>query len=159
MNPALLAQLRDAWELLNNRWNQWVLNYSRGQQLDLLKNFGFESPSWQDLALVLIASLSSLALAAAAWAWWDRHRVDPWVRQMDAMRHALRSLRIEAGPHEPPRTLARKVRDRLGEAGDSLVQILHTVEQQRYGRLSARRPDSALTRRFTSAARGLRRQR
>ena len=32
--------LRSAWEAVNNRWNQWVLNYSRGQQLDLLKQMG-----------------------------------------------------------------------------------------------------------------------
>lgn len=159
VNPALLAQLRDAWEAVNNRWNQWVLNYSRGQQLDLLKNLGFSSPSWEDLALVLIAALSSMALAGAAWAWWDRHRVDPWVRQMEALRAQLRTLRIEAAAHEPPRTLAAKVREALGDAGAELVKILHAVEAQRYGRAPARRPDTALTRRFASAARGLRRRR
>jgi len=47
MSPELLSQMRDAWEAVNNRWNQWVLNYSRGQQLDLLKNLGFSSPSWK----------------------------------------------------------------------------------------------------------------
>ena len=51
MSPNLLAQLRDGWEALNNRWNQWVLNYSRGQQFDLLKRLGVASPSWEDLAL------------------------------------------------------------------------------------------------------------
>ena len=40
--PGALAQLRARWEALNNRWNQWVLNYTRGQQLDLLKNLGFD---------------------------------------------------------------------------------------------------------------------
>src|SRR4029077_19839500 len=37
LDPQLLATLRGAWEALNNRWNQSVLNYSRGQQFDLLK--------------------------------------------------------------------------------------------------------------------------
>ena len=40
MNPRLFAELRSAWEAINNRWNQWVLNYSRGQQLDVLKDLG-----------------------------------------------------------------------------------------------------------------------
>src|SRR5262249_48231088 len=30
VSPNLLAGLRDAWEIVNNRWNQTVLNYSRG---------------------------------------------------------------------------------------------------------------------------------
>ncbi len=30
MDPELLAELRNSWETINNRWNQWVLNYSRG---------------------------------------------------------------------------------------------------------------------------------
>jgi hypothetical protein len=50
MNPQLFAQLRSAWETVNNRWNQWILNYSRGQQLDVLKQMGFVAPTWEDLA-------------------------------------------------------------------------------------------------------------
>jgi transglutaminase-like putative cysteine protease len=159
MSPVLLAELRSSWEAVNNRWNQWVLNYARGQQLDLLRNLGFSAPSWEDLSLLLIGTLSSLALVAAGWAWWDRRRVDPWVRQMDSVRRALRALGVEAAPHEPARTVAQRVRERLGGAGDSLVEMLHTIDRQRYGRLAVRRPDAALTRRFRAAARHLRRNR
>jgi transglutaminase-like putative cysteine protease len=159
MNPALLAQMRNVWETMNNRWNQWVLNYSRGQQLDLLKDIGFHAPSWEDLSLLLIGALSSLALAGAAWAWWDRHRVDPWVRQMDSVRGALRMLHVDAADHDAPRTLALRVHQRLGDAGDTLVQLLQTLDRQRYGRTAIRRPDRLLTRRFTAAARRLRRNR
>jgi hypothetical protein len=155
VNPQLMAQLRSAWEAMNNRWNQWVLSYSRGQQLDLLRTLGMRSPSWQDLSLVLILVLSSLALAGAGWAWWDRRRVDPWVRQMESVRRALRTLGIDAAGHEAPRTLAARVRDRLGAAGEGLAELLHTLERQRYGRDAARRPDARLTRRVRAAAREL----
>jgi len=156
MNPVLFARLRGAWEATNNRWNQWVLNYSRGQQLDLLKNLGYGTPSWEDLALLLIMALSFLALAAAAWAWWDRHRVDPWVRQMDAIRRALGTLNIDAAPHDAPRALARRVSQRLGMAGDPLAQMLLGIEERHYGPAAQRRPDAALTRRFATAALRLR---
>src|SRR6202022_249088 len=106
VSPALLAQFRSAWESLNNRWNQWVLNYSRGQQFDVLKNVGFSAPAWEDLALLLIGALSSLALAGAAWAWWDRRRVDPWMRQMEQLRRSLRTLGVAARAHDAPRALA-----------------------------------------------------
>jgi transglutaminase-like putative cysteine protease len=155
VSPELLAQLRDGWELLNNRWNQWVLSYSRGQQLDLLKGFGFESPSWEDLALLLIGALSSLALVGAGWAWWDRHRIDPWVRQMERLRKALSTLGLNAAPHEPPRTLAQRVRERFGPAGESLAALLDALERQRYSRATITKPDAALTREFVARAREL----
>ena len=132
MSPELLASLRSAWEALNNRWNQWVLNYSRGQQLDVLKNLGFTSPTWEDLALLLIGMLSSLALAGAAWAWWDRHRVDPWVRQMERLeqpalaRHRRGAARAAAhagrARARPPRRARRAARRRARRARDAALR-------------------------------------
>ena len=155
MSPELFAQLRGDWEAINNRWNQWVLNYSRGQQLDVLKNLGFQSPSWEDLSLLLIGILSAFAMLGAAWAWFDRHRIDPWVRQLERIKRALRSLGLPAAPHEAPRTLAARVRARIGEAGESLAAMLDSLDAQRYGKASTKRPDRVLTRRFSSEARRL----
>ena len=156
VSPQLLDQLRNGWEALNNRWNQWVLNYSRGQQLDLLKGLGFNSPSWEDLALLLIGALSSLALVGAGWAWWDRHRVDPWTRQMDRLRAALQRVGLSAAAHEPPRALAQRVRACFGAGGEPLAELLDTLERQRYSRATLARPDAALTHAFVARARALR---
>jgi hypothetical protein len=140
---------------VNNRWNQWVLSYSRGQQLSVLRNIGFKAPQWEDLALLLIGVLSALALAGAAWAWWDRRRTDPWMRQMERLRRSLKAIGVEAGVHEPPRTLAARVRTRLGPAADGLAQLLDALDRQRYSRGGAARPDTGLTRRFRAEARRL----
>ena len=156
VGPQLIDQFRSGWEALNNRWNQWVLNYSRGQQLDLLKDLGVSSPSWEDLALLLIGALSSLALLGAAWAWWDRHRVDPWTRQMERLRAALQRAGLSASAHEPPRALAQRVRARFGARGESLAELLDALERQRYSRATLARPDTALTRQFVMRARALR---
>lgn len=146
VSPALLARLRSGWEGLNNRWNQWVLNYSRGQQLDLLKDAGFDAPNWQDLALLLIGASSALALAGAGWAWWDRQRVEPWVRESARLRRALRRLGIDAGAHESPGRLADAVDARFGAAGAALADALARLEQQRYGRGGRRDPTRAVLR-------------
>jgi len=159
MSPELMASLRINWEAVNNRWNQWVLSYSRGQQLDLLKNLGFRSPDWTDLAMVLIVTLIVLASGGAAWAWWDRRRVDPWVRQMDSVRRCLARLGVEAGTHDAPRTLAQRVRSHFGAAGETLAEMLHLIDRQRYSRNAAARPDTSLTRRFASTARQMLRTR
>jgi protein-glutamine gamma-glutamyltransferase len=157
VSPALMAQLRESWELLNNRWNQWVLNYSRGQQLDLMKHIGFDSPSWQDVALLLIGILSGLALLGAVWAWWDRHRQDPWVRQALQVRRALRALGLPALPHEAPRALAAQVRQRYGEPGAALAGQLMAFEQQRYGHTPLSRPSTQWLRTLRGEVRALRR--
>jgi transglutaminase-like putative cysteine protease len=156
MSPRLFAELRRALEAVNARWNQWVLNYSRGQQFDVLKQIGFDSPSWEDLGLLLAGTLSGLAIAGAVWAWLDRHHVDPWVRQLERIRRALRSLGIAAASHEAPRTLAERVRASLGVGGEKLAALLDALEARRYSRDAARRPDPAMTREFASETRRLR---
>jgi hypothetical protein len=36
---------------VNNRWNQWVLNYSRGANSSTCcGDLGFQRPDWADLA-------------------------------------------------------------------------------------------------------------
>ncbi len=90
MSPALALRLRQGWEALNNRWNQWVLNYSRQDQFDLLRALGVAAPSWQDLARVLIALLCAASLAGAGWALWDRWRQDPWQRLQRRVQQRLR---------------------------------------------------------------------
>ncbi len=155
LNPALLAQLRTAWETVNNRWNQWVLGYSRGQQFDLLRNLGVDSPRWEDLALLLVAALSTLAAAGAFWAWWDRHRKDPWMRQMESLRASLRDAGVPCHEHEAPRTLAKRLLDCFGNDATPPAQLLLTLEQQRYGRQSNKLPRAALTREFATQMRRL----
>jgi protein-glutamine gamma-glutamyltransferase len=152
LNPALMESLRGAWERLNNRWNQWVLNYSRNDQLDLLQRLGWRSPEWTDLAYLLIALLSGGALAGAAWAWWDRHRRDPWQRLAQRIAARLEALGVTAPAHEGPRAWAQRVREALGPRGDALAQQLEALEVLRYGRDAAARPQPAWWKAFRASA-------
>ena len=133
ISPAFAAQLRGAWETVNNRWNQWVLNYSRGQQFDLLKGLGFSAPSWQDLASTLILLLCAAALAGAAWAWVDRHRQDPWQRLQNRVMRQLLALGVAVQPHHAPRERAQRVRLALGAPGEAVAAQLDALDRQRYG--------------------------
>ena len=140
INPALLAQWRAAWESVNNRWNQWVLNYSRNEQFDLLRRLGWQSPQWGDLANLLVMLLSGGALAGAAWAWWDRHRRDPWQRLSQRVAKALDGLGVPAPAHEGARAWARHVRLRLGARGDVVAGALEALDAMRHGRDAPARP-------------------
>jgi protein-glutamine gamma-glutamyltransferase len=152
VNPRLLAQLRAGWERFNNQWNQWVLNYSRSEQFDLLERLGWRSPDWTDLAKLLVVLLSTGALAGAAWAWWDRHRQDPWQRLLRRVRKQLEALGIETAPSDAPRALAARARRALGPNGEALAQQLDALDALRYGRAAIARPSRAWWRAFAAAA-------
>jgi len=141
VSPQLLARVRGLLEAANNRWNQWVMNYSRGQQFRLLERLGVNAPTWQDLAVALISLLCAGSLAAAAWALWDRHRQDPWQRLQQRVQKRLLQLKVPVQPHDPPRTRARRVREHLGPAGEALAQALEALDRSRYARPG--RPDVA----------------
>ena len=134
LSPALTEHLRATWEAVNNRWNQWVLNYSQSRQLDLLKNLGFASPSWQDLGYVLAGLLSAVSLAGAGWALWERRQHDPWLRLLQQARRQAQRLGLEAGPDSTPRQLAQQLHSQFAHHPHTpaVAQWLLQLEALRY---------------------------
>jgi transglutaminase-like putative cysteine protease len=135
VNPNLSATLRAGWEAMNNGWNQWILNYTQSRQLSLLRNLGFRSPGWEDLARVLLALVVLVALAAALWSWWDRLQHDPWLRLLSRARKRLRQAGLDVGAATPPREIANLVTTRYGQDARGLADWLLKLEAQRYARV------------------------
>lgn len=132
VSPNLWANLRAGWEAVNNGWNQWILNYTQSRQLNMLRNLGFSSPSWEDLARVLLALVVIVATAGASWTWWDRLQHDPWLRLLGRVRKRLRERGLEVGNTAPPRAIAQLVTARFGAQARELAQWLLQLEAQRY---------------------------
>jgi transglutaminase-like putative cysteine protease len=151
-SPTLVAQFRALWEATNNGWNQWVLNYTQGKQLNLLKNIGFQSPSWADLSYVLIVVVVLAAVVGGAWTLWDRTQHDPWLRLLARARKRLAKIGLASTPATSPRQLARLVLARYGERGRGLHDWLMELERQRYaetptslpGRMDSAQPQTGL---------------
>ena len=143
ISPAFTLGLRSAWEAVNNAWNQRVLNYTQGKQLDLLKNAGFQSPSWEDLSYVLIGIVVMVSLGGAAWTLWERTQHDPWLR---LLARAQRKL-VKAGLVNPPnnntaytpRQLSTLLEAQSGQQYKALQDWLMQLEAQRYARLPSPR--------------------
>ncbi|MCW5644755.1 MAG: DUF3488 domain-containing transglutaminase family protein [Rhodoferax sp.] len=150
VNPAIWFNLRAAWEAVNNRWNQWVLNYSQATQLDLLKDIGFASPSWEDLGYVLLALIVLSSLVGAAWTLWERSRHDPWLRLLRDARRRLAADDTPLAASTPPRALADLLRARWGPDDDrtqAIVRWLLRLEAMRYAPRRQQGADLAALRR------------
>ncbi len=95
LDPALWSGLRAYTDAANHRWNIWVLQYSRNQQMSMLSRWGVNSPDWTDLARVCAGLLVLLSLGGLVWLWWRRPRTprSAWHRPMMLLHQAL----LEAG--------------------------------------------------------------
>ncbi len=140
ISPSMLARLRAAWEALDNRWTQWVLNYTQDRQLDLLKQLGFSQPNWQDLVRLIGTALLAAMLAGMAWALWERGRTTPWQRLLRLVHRRLAHLGAPLPAHLPPRAIATQVREQFGAPAQPLADWLLQLEQARY----AARPQATL---------------
>lgn len=178
-DPAALRRLRDAWDAVDHRWNVWVLQYARGQQMDLMRQLGWSQPDWTQLAQVLAVALSALALGGSLVAWLgrERPRAQPWLRPMMDIHHALSALvPPPAGPVPAPAStwqahLARHWRGAappghepaLSATHRDLLRTLNELDALRYGPVAGtdqarllRHQRQALVRRIQAMARSLR---
>lgn len=141
LDPDTLARLRALWDATNNRWNQWVLNYSQDRQLNLLRRLGFDAPVWTDLAWVFSGVLAFGGLLGLAWLHWTRQQHDPWLRLLAQAQQRLHRLGLPAVENQPPRALATQVHQGLGQTpfSQALQKWLLRLEAQRYA------PDSTIS--------------
>jgi hypothetical protein len=147
-SPRLRVNLRALWEAANNGWNQWILNYTQSRQLNLLKDLGFDSPSWEDLGLVLIACIVLASLSGAAWTLWEHRRHDPWLRLLLAAQQRLRKAGLAVTTGSTPRALAEQLEQTPKVAEPqrrALRDWLLRLEAWRYAPASAAQAGADLT--------------
>ncbi len=132
-SPGLVLRLRATWDAVNNRWNQWVLNYSQERQFDLLRAIGFSSPAWEDLSYLLIGIVVAASLAGAAWTRLERQRSDPWLRLLARARLHLQGSGLAFEANSPARSMAVQLtRQRRDAKAQAFCDWLLRMEAQRY---------------------------
>ena len=132
ISPAFTPQFRAMWEAVNNGWNQWVLNYTQGKQLNLLKDIGFKSPGWEDLSYVLIGIVVFVSAVGAAWTLWEQTQHDPWLRLLGKARKRLAKAGIQSSAASTPRQLAGLLPAPSEPASQALHDWLLQLEALRY---------------------------
>ena len=132
ISPGMAQQMRAVWEAVNNGWNQWVLNYTQSRQLDLLKALGFESPSWQDLTMMLGVLTLIGAVGGMGWSLWERSQHDPWLRLLARARQRLARAGLVLPDSLPPRAMAERVQAQFGAPATAVADWLMRLERLHY---------------------------
>lgn len=144
LDSPLLRQARALIEASNHRWNIWVLEYSRGRQLELLQSWGWQSPDWVALIRLCATLMASLSAAGIVWLWLTRPRQTPsqWHRHLQRVDRALVSLGIPPPDNSPRPAPAMSWHQRLtqldllqddGAVRQALQERLNALDALQYG--------------------------
>jgi len=145
LDPALWSGLRAYADAANHRWNIWVLQYSRNQQMSMLERWGVNSPDWTDLVRVCAGLLVLLSLSGVLWLWWRRPRTfrPAWHRQMMRLHKALVAAGFAPPANSPAPapalTWSQHLGDTPADAFPGQAQLAHTALRQALTELDALR--------------------
>ena len=130
---ASAKQLQFTWDMVNNRWNQWVIGYSNQKQKSLFKAIGVPEITWRGLSYVLFATLSVFTLLIAANIFQaQRIRKNAIEKTYQQFLRKLRPLHIEKSPAEGAVSFSQRVARRFPHQTTELMHIARLYNQIRY---------------------------
>lgn len=134
-----LAPLRLGWDLVNNRWNQWVLGYNQERQRQFLAALTPLLASWQGMAwgLAVVGGLVLLFTSLLVLPRIKRERPDAASRLYTRFCRRLQRHGIVRGHNEGPADFAQRVITLRPELADSVTRITQGYLALRYGKADA----------------------
>lgn len=123
------------WDNVNARWNDWVVQFNRLRQEELLMDLGFDDPDWQDFGVALGLGLVAAMVLLFAWLAWEfrPQRRDPPAASYARFVRRLARRGIELPTGEAPRDFARRVRRLRPDLGTESLAITELYLRLRYG--------------------------
>lgn len=131
-----LASLLHRWDALNTWWDNRVVKFNYDDQLRLLKQLGFKSPSAQDLGWAFGAALVGWLL----WTAWHVGRTPPRSRPDALARAYVRLCRkleragVRREVYQGPVAFAAKISEQRPELASDIEPLLLRYARLRYGR-------------------------
>lgn len=139
-----IVSVRNNWEALTNRWNQWVLGYNPDRQRDMLAFFGVRQPSWQTLAMLLFWGVASVLALIALWLLSRIRRTDAvqgaWLAYCAKLARAGLTRAVSEGPLD----FTVRVLARFPGRANELRTIANLYVDLRYGKRNDRQSVSQL---------------
>ena len=122
------------WDNLNARWNDWVVQFNRTRQEELLEELGFDDADWEEFAIALGAGLVAAMILLFAWLAWEFRpkRRDPAAASYGRFVRRLARRGIELPTGEAPRDFAKRVRRLRPDLGVASLAITELYLRLRY---------------------------
>ena len=140
---ASAKQLLFAWDMVNNRWNQWVIGYSNQKQKSLFKAIGVPEITWRGLSYVLFTTLSVFTLFVAVNIFKaQRIRKNAIEKIYQQFLRKLRALHIEKSPFEGALNFSQRVARIYPDKTTELINIASLYNQIRYADSDPRTVDA-----------------
>jgi len=126
-------QLMYAWDVVNNRWNQWVIGYSNQNQKSMFRAIGIQDVTWRGLSYVLFSTLCVFMLIMAAGIFRAQYiRKNATEKIYQRFLNKLRPLRLEKSSCEGALSFSRRVARDYPEQAAQLLEIADLYNRIRY---------------------------
>ena len=131
----LLWQMGMIWDNVNAEWNDWVVQFDRTLQNEILLDLGFDDPDWRAFATALGIGLAMAVILLFGWLAFEFRPQSPDPAAAAYRRFSKRLARrgFERETGEAPRDFAKRVRRFRPELGLSALAITETYLRLRYG--------------------------
>jgi transglutaminase-like putative cysteine protease len=133
-DSAFWFRVRMVWDNVNANWNDWVVQFNRLRQEQILSKLGFDAADWKNLAVALGAGLAIAMAALFGWLAFEHRprQADPAAAcyRRFTVRLARRGIEPQIG--EAPRQYAKRVRHLRPDLGTRALAITELYLRLRY---------------------------
>jgi len=129
-----LLKLRFNLDMMNYRWNQWVIGYNTEQQFAFLTRLGMEDVSWQKMAINLMLGVAVLVgiLALLMLRHLYKHSNEPAQKLYLRFCRKLAKAGTERATHEGPQDFALRAAASHPQMADAIHHIISLYLSLRY---------------------------
>ncbi len=142
--PTFMDQIRHRMDAVTNSWNQWMLNYDRKKQRNLLALIGLDAEDWPQLVGLLAVLLGVVLALVALFTLRTKTKPDPVEKCFIEACDKLEELGIARAKHETAIKLAARVATRAPLLAKQFNEIVRIYNQMRYAPDSVTGPTKQL---------------
>jgi hypothetical protein len=129
---ALLHRLTLTWDVINAKWNEWILGYGPDNQNRFMKWLGMDDPDWRKMMLTLVATVAVLTGIISVLLMW-RYRPPPKDRAAVLYHRFVNKTGVLPTTGETPIAFARRAGSRSALPVDTIEFVTTSYLDARYG--------------------------
>ncbi len=132
-----INRLRQAWDMLNFQWHEWIIAFGPKRQQALLGTLGLDYRGWQPLVVFMaVAMVSILVFYVSIYVWRNRApRPDPILRIYAKFQRKMAAAGVGQYDHEGAINYARRIKAQHPQLAGQVDRITALYSELRYGAL------------------------